>query len=103
MTNCRQIYNNGANARTTKNCASCRALNLKLQQIDFAIVDTVLYLDAYPECSKALSHYHKLLQQKEEIKRAISEKCGPITIYGNSSTEAWEWVEGPWPWHADAN
>ena len=99
MTN--KICSNGVTNQ--RNCSSCKVLNQKLKQIDFALVDTVLYLDAYPECSKALAHYHMLLQQKDEIVRTINEKCGPITNLDNTSTECWQWVNGPWPWQSEAN
>lgn len=82
----------------------CKGLLRKLQMIDFAIVDTVLYLDAYPECSKALSHYNKLICEREGVRKALSEKCKhPMSSFENASNDTWDWIGSPWPWEASAN
>ena len=82
---------------------NCQRLKRKLQTIDFAIIETALYLDAYPNCRHALDHYHKLIAERESIADMIDEKCGPICIGDNKSRTEWNWVDGPWPWEADAN
>ena len=82
---------------------NCKALSRKLQVIDFAIVDTVIYLNAYPHCKEALDYYHKLVKEREALCEVINEKCGPITAMGNKSNGEWNWVSGPWPWEPDAN
>ena len=82
---------------------NCRARMKDLQALDFALVETVLYLDAYPENRQALAYYHQLLRQREETVEAYEKNCGPITVYGNRSQTSWDWVEGPWPWEPDAN
>ena len=86
------------------NSARCKALIAELQSVDFSIVDTVLYLDAYPDCRKALAHYKTLIAEREALRRALAEECGmPTTAYENASDDAWEWVRGPWPWQIEAN
>ena len=60
--------NRGVNNR---NSNGCKTLQKRLQMIDFALADTILYLDAYPECSQALEYYHILLEQKDEVANAI--------------------------------
>ena len=82
---------------------NCKALSRKLQVIDFAIVDTVIYLNAYPGCKEALEYYHKLVKEREALCDVINEKCGPVTAMGNKSNSEWNWVSGPWPWEPDAN
>lgn len=76
----------------------------KIQEIDFALYETVLYLDAYPNSKEALAYYHSLLSTRDrlvaEYERAFSS---PITAFSNASTSAWDWVKGPWPWHYEAN
>ena len=83
--------------------SNCHSLKSKLQTVDFAIVDTVLYLDAYPRNAQALEYYHKLVSEREALVKAINEKCGPICIRDNKSRTEWNWVEGPWPWEPEAN
>lgn len=88
---------------TNHNCKSCAQKLDLLRALDFAIQETVLYLDAYPDSLPALRYYHELLHQREEAVMAYEGSCGPLTIYGNRSTDSWDWTLGPWPWEADAN
>ncbi len=78
-------------------------MNRRLQQIEFALVDVILYLDAYPECTRALEYYHKLLAERDELLDTINTQCGPMTNFSNVSTKSWQWIDGPWPWLAEAN
>jgi hypothetical protein len=83
--------------------SSCKERMDLLRTVDFAIQETVLYLDAYPNCSEALDYYHKLIAQRREILEHYEKNCGPITMYGNESKSSWDWIASPWPWEADAN
>ena len=76
------------------------ALMQKLRQVDFAIYDTVLYLDAYPNCRKALAHYHSLLEMRKKLKAEYESMHGPVTAFGNESRENWDWTATPWPWES---
>ena len=75
----------------------------KLKKLEFSIIDTALYLDAYPDSDCALAYYHKLLEERDCLRKKLAEECGPTNIYENVSTASWDWVDGPWPWQVDAN
>ncbi len=75
----------------------------KLKTVDFAIIETALYLDAYPKCRKALEYYRQLIKERETLAEAINSKCGPMTIRDNNDCSEWSWVAGPWPWEPEAN
>ena len=77
------------------------ALSESLQVVDFAIQDTVLYLDAYPDDKGALDYYHELLASRAELLAARSPGM-PLTIYDNVG-DTWDWVNTPWPWEPEAN
>ena len=82
----------------------CKAIMKRLQKIEFSIVDTVLYLDAYPECKKALEYYHKLLSERDALRSALASKCKrPMSPFENDSDCSWDWISSPWPWEASAN
>lgn len=82
---------------------SCENLMNKLRMVDFAIIETALYLDAYPKCRKALEYYNELIKEREMLAEAAKRKYGPMTIRDNGSCDTWSWTEGPWPWEAEAN
>ena len=80
-----------------------KTLMRKLQSIDFALAETVLYLDAYPHSKPALDYYHKLLCERERICEALAKSGVPTTCRDNVSTTDWEWINSPWPWQTEAN
>ena len=82
---------------------NCGELRHKLQAVDFAIYELVLYLDAYPECEEALSMYNHLVAERCELASEYERECGPIGILGNKSNTSWDWVKGPSPWEYGAN
>lgn len=77
---------------------------MKLRTIDFSIIDTVLYLDAYPNCKKALSYYHKLKAERESVVEALAKSCNmPMSSFNNASEDKWHWIDSPWPWELADN
>ena len=85
------------------NGVDVRKLTRELQLIDFSMIETILYLDAYPCSAEALDYYHKLLAEKNKIEALLSENGYPMVAQNNTSTKEWAWVKGPWPWELDAN
>lgn len=76
----------------------------RLKEVDFSLIDTVLYLDAYPHCAEALCYYHKLKKEREEIVHSLAHKCNmPVTSFNNASECEWSWTDKPWPWEHCAN
>lgn len=70
----------------------------KIQEVDFAIYEVVLYLDAYPHSAEALAHYHKLMHTRKALIDEYQAKVGPMTMFGNKSESSWDWSATPWPW-----
>ena len=70
----------------------------KMQEIDFSLYETVLYLDAYPNCREALAYYHALMSQRKALMSQYEREVGPISAFGNQSKSSWDWVKAPWPW-----
>ncbi len=75
----------------------------ELRAIDFALVETSLYLDAYPNCQKALTYYHQLLAKRAVLAEQYVKVYGPLTHRDDLSGTSWQWVKTPWPWECDAN
>lgn len=74
------------------------SLMRKLQEVEFAIYELTLYLDAYPESQEALKHYHSLMDTRKTLVAEYQSKHGPLTMYGNESMSSWDWASTPWPW-----
>ena len=91
------------NTRNESHGGSCKEQLERLRALDFAIQETILYLDAYPNNRQALAFYHELIAQRKTVAEAYEKSCAPLTFMGNTSHTSWDWIEGPWPWEAEAN
>ena len=83
--------------------ANRHSLKARLQAVDFAIVETGLYLDAYPDSKEAMDYYQRLIAERERLAEALHAQHGPTTVRDNKNPVAWDWIKGPWPWQAEAN
>ncbi len=75
----------------------------RIQAEDFALYETVLYLDGHPKNKKALAFYEKHRAIAKALREEYQTKYGPLTICGNTSDCEWQWVMKPWPWEKEAN
>ena len=83
----------------TGNRSALRAI----QELDFAIYETILYLDAYPYNHDALEYYHELVTKRNTLAAEYEAKHGPLTASSNLSRSSWDWIKSPWPWEYEAN
>ena len=83
--------------------ATCHRLMEQIRAVDFALYETVLYLDAYPHSCDALETYRKLMEQREALHKEYEMTHGPLTAFGNQSTTSWDWMNKPFPWEYDAD
>lgn len=74
------------------------ALLKRLMAADFALHETVLFLDVHPKNKKALEYYKKMQKLREELAEEYREKFGPLTYYEVRATNEWNWPDYPWPW-----
>ena len=77
------------------------SLLLELQEIDFAIVETTLYLNVYPDCCKAKEYLETMRAKRAKVAAEYESKHGMLTMYGvcgESSDKC-----APWPWQYAAN
>lgn len=71
-----------------------------IQTHDFALIDTMLYLDAYPETKSAIKLYNEQLALRTKYVAEYESKYGPIT-YSFDYEDHWDWVATPWPWEME--
>ena len=79
----------------------CKRLMEQIRAVDFALYETVLYLDAYPHSCDALETYRKLRAQSEALRAEYEAACGPLTAFGNKG-DTWDWMSKPFPWEYNA-
>ena len=93
-----------ANLPGAEKPCDCSAWKKRLQIIDFALLELVLYLDAYPDCREALAYYQALCEERRLLLSAMPEKgdCR-MTNLQTCAEDGWTWTKGPWPWQVEAN
>ncbi|MBR6594654.1 MAG: spore coat protein CotJB [Clostridia bacterium] len=70
----------------------------RLMEADFALHETVLYLDTHPKCKRAYENYKQMQKAREELAEQYRKRFGPLTYYEVRSTDGWNWTDYPWPW-----
>lgn len=91
-----------ANIPHNTGCKKTDGMLNKLQMIDFSLNDLVLYLDAYPHCTKAKAKYNELIKERAALLALLDEAGLPINNMSVTS-DGWNWTNGPWPWEYSAN
>lgn len=74
----------------------------RLQAEDFAVYETVLYLDGHPDDAKAIAYYNDHRDAALRLREEYTERYGPLTIYDNHG-RTWNWTDDPFPWEKEAN
>lgn len=93
----------GCGDKDNGNHTSCKKLLEQIRTVDFALYETILYLDVYPHSCDALETYHKLKAQQKALRKEYESLCGPLTAFGNQSQTSWDWISKPFPWEYDAD
>ena len=73
----------------------------KIQEVGFSLLDTNLYLDAYPSSREAMAYYEELSEKYDGLVDLYEEKFGPLTPK-STSERGWNWINSPWPWETEA-
>ena len=97
---------NGAQCPCQKNSA-LESMNQKqllnyINEVSFASVDVLLYLDTHPCDCEALAYSNRMVSMREEALKVYSRRFGPLTIDCTNECESsqWEWIMQPWPWES---
>lgn len=76
----------------------CRKLKCRIQVLDFALQETILFLDTHPCDFEALRYYRIIRRKLDRLEKLYECKCGPLTNQGVDTEFGWEWATCPWPW-----
>ena len=109
MNRARQAFYNGGDGNMNgtppqMSSNNIKAIQKRLQKISFALVEVVLYLDAYPNNEKAKKYYKELSEERDMLLKALEKAGMPMSATNvNVNGGEWSWVKGPWPWEYEAN
>ena len=72
----------------------------KLQQLQFALHEAVLYLDGHPNNTQAFEYYKNMQSKVKEAYDEYTSKHGPLTA-AEVTGDTWSWINQPWPWEVE--
>ena len=79
-----------------------KSLLNELRALDFALLETGLYLNAY-DCDEAKAYFCSLKEAREQLAAEYESNHGPLVMANGIQNGNWCWVKGPWPWESEAN
>ncbi len=80
----------------------CENVRGDLEALSFAMDEVRLFLDTHPTNTCALKAYRELRVQRDAAVKAYEAVVGPVDFYSAGGKNAWNWVQGPWPWETEA-
>lgn len=72
-----------------------------LKALDFALIETGLFLNTHPTDEKALAYFNKLTEERKNAHENYTKNCGPLTLFDGDTKSSWDWVKTPWPWEME--
>lgn len=72
----------------------------RIQELDFALYELVLYLDTHPTCRRAMELMKEYRKKRDEFIAEYEKKYGDyiVTIEDVPMADRWKWIDNPWPW-----
>ncbi len=72
----------------------------RLMAVDFALCETILFLDTHPTNRKAKSYYDKLKKQRQTLAEQLKKEGKALTAT-DVEGDTWTWINTPWPWQTE--
>ena len=72
----------------------------RLRELEFALLETNLYLDTHPNSRKTLDYYKKVKAARDIMYEDYVKNNGPM-FAADVRQDNWSWVDMPWPWQND--
>ena len=72
----------------------------RLMAVDFALYETILFLDTHPTNRKAKAYYDKLKTQRQALADQLKKEGKTLTAM-DVDGDTWSWINTPWPWQTN--
>ena len=75
----------------------------EINEVSFAVVDILLFLDTHPCDKKAMEFYRNAASRRRELMTLYAREFGPLTVDDalESEGDTWKWMEQPFPWEQE--
>ena len=74
----------------------------RIQEYNFMMIESALFLNNQPCCEAAQVAFCKYQKMYLEALAEYEDCYGPLTYNGvNVNRDGWKWVNSPWPWEVE--
>ncbi|MDR0952009.1 MAG: spore coat protein CotJB [Oscillospiraceae bacterium] len=73
----------------------------QIQECDFVLYETALFLDTHPSNRAALQNYRKHQLKRRDLVETFTKKFGMLEHDDFGGGISWSWVDSPWPWESE--
>ncbi len=73
----------------------------RIQEVNFAVLETVLYLNTHPEDREVINLHNKLSEEYHHLIEEYQRRYGPLYPNYPDADYPWRWEDSPWPWEID--
>lgn len=87
-----------AAGKTAAAAVNREELMKRIQEVQFTMIDLMLYLDTHPCDSFAVERYNMAAEELHDLQMLYSEKFGPIMWGSINEGDTWLWAEEDFPW-----
>ncbi len=70
----------------------------RIMELQFAVLETALYLNTHPFDEKVLEKHNKLARSLQKLQSEYNQQYCPLTIGCSNFDYPWCWIDEPWPW-----
>lgn len=70
----------------------------EIMAVNFAVLETVLYLNTHPEDRTVLNLHNELAEELMRLMMEYQERYGPLRPTYPDAEFPWQYIDEPWPW-----
>ncbi len=76
-------------------------LLMEIMELQFTVLELVLYLNTHPEDRRALKNHNKYARRLSDLLEKYQNKYQPLVNEYPGADYPWNWINEPWPWEID--
>lgn len=73
----------------------------EIMQLNFAIIETVLYLNTHPRDQAVLNLHNEFARRYMKLINEYQEEYSPLYANYPNADYPWQYIDEPWPWQIE--
>ncbi|MFW5991949.1 MAG: spore coat protein CotJB [Halanaerobiaceae bacterium] len=73
----------------------------QVMEYNFAVLETVLYLNTHPEDNTVLNLHNRFAREYMNLVKDYQRNYGLLFADYPNAELPWQWIDEPWPWEIE--